>query len=364
MKVISIVVLAILALGLLGFFGWLGISAYQQRQGAALESTPEALFVTRTPQAAARSSTQTAPTALKPVTATVAVTLVAKLTPQMTQVVPTKTVPAQTAGCGETGAWNVLILGSDYSEMRGPKGSDLTRMLHADFTNKRVVVYAFSRDLWVDTTGLGLTSPNIDATRLGMVFYEGRIRSLQFPELDTIVDGTRVTAGMLLKNFSLGTDHYLALDLVHLADMINSVGGLPINVPSRVTDPWIGMVIQAGQQTLNGAQVVAYARAIPDSDFGRIQRNDLILEALHQKFLDPAMVAKIPDLYTQFKNVIATDLSAEQINHLSCLLKEVPASSVIQDSVKPEWTSAGPQGSLLWNKNNILARLKELGLIP
>jgi len=272
--------------------------------------------------------------------------------------------PAQGETCGETGGWNVLILGSDYAELRGKKGSDFTRMVHADFTNKRVAAYAFSRDLWVDTAGLGLINPTVNATQLGMVFYEGRIRSLQFTELDTMVDGARATARMLSKNFSLNTDHYLIIDLNNLAAIIDAIGGLPINVPSRVTDPWIGMVIQAGQQTLNGAQVVAYARAIPDSDFGRIQRNDLILEALHQKFLDPAMMAKIPDLYTQFKNVIATDLSAEQINHLSCLLKEVPASSVIQDSVKSEWTSTGPQGSLLWNKNSVLTRLKELYLIP
>jgi len=280
---------------------------------------------------------------------------------------PAPIVPAapaiQTTECGETGAWNVLVLGSDYAEMRGQKGSDLTRMLRADFANKRVTVYAFSRDLWVDTTGLGLVNPSISATRLGMVYYEGRIRSPQFAEIDTVVDGTRATAGMLSKDFSLATDHYLTLDLNHLAVMIDAVGGLPINIPTRTTDPWIGMVIEAGQQTLNGAQVVAYARAIPDSDFGRIARNDLLLEALRQKLLDPAVMARIPDLYAQFKGVIATDLSLEQINNLTCLLKEVPSSSIVQDSVRPEWTSPGPLGSLLWNKNNVINMLRELGLI-
>ncbi|MCX6082480.1 MAG: LCP family protein, partial [Chloroflexi bacterium] len=124
------------------------------------------------------------------------------------------------------------------------------------------------------------------------------------------------------------------------------------------------MVIQAGQQTLSGIQVVAYARAIPDSDFGRIQRNNLLLEALRQKMSDPGMMTKIPDLYARFKSVVATDLSLEQINHLACLFKEAPAGSVIQDSVKQEWTSPGPQGSLLWNKSNVLARLKDLGMVP
>jgi anionic cell wall polymer biosynthesis LytR-Cps2A-Psr (LCP) family protein len=125
------------------------------------------------------------------------------------------------------------------------------------------------------------------------------------------------------------------------------------------------MVIPAGQQTLNGVQFVAYARAIPDSDFARIQRNNLLLAALQQKLLDPAVWARIPQLYTQFNEVIATDLSPEQINHLSCLLQEVPKESILQDGVRQEWTSAGPQaGSLLWDKTKVINRLKELGLTP
>jgi len=271
---------------------------------------------------------------------------------------------SQTASCSETGAWNVLILGSDYAEMRGQKGSDLTRMMRADFDNNKVSVFSFPRNLWVDAVGLGLANPTIDALPLGMVFYEGRIRSTQFSEIDTVVDGTRVTARMLSKDFSLSTDHYLTIDLNHLGEMIDVLGGLPINIPLRTTDPYIGMVIPAGQQTLTGTQVVAYARAIPDNDFGRIKRNDLIIEALRQKLLDPAVTARIPGLFTQFKAVIATDLSLEQINHLACLLNNVPAGSVTLDGVLPEWTSAGPQGSLLWDKTKVLAKLKELGMIP
>ena len=271
---------------------------------------------------------------------------------------------AQAGACGETGAWNILVVGSDYAELRGQRGSDLTRMLRVDFDNNKVSSFSFPRALWVDAIGLGLTNPDINALPLGMVFYEGRKRSTQFAEIATIVDGTRFTARALSKNFSVSTDHYIAVDLNHLAEIIDNIGGLPINIPVSTTDPYIGVVIPAGQQTLSGAKTVAYARAIPDNDFGRIKRNDLIVMALLQKLLDPAVVQKIPDLYTQFKSVIATDLSLEQINHLACLFKDVPAGSITLDGVSQNWTSAGPQGSLSWNKSLILKRLKELGMIP
>jgi LCP family protein required for cell wall assembly len=284
----------------------------------------------------------------------------------ITAVIPTA-IPVidQTSVCGESAVWNVLVLGSDAAEMRGEKGSDLTRMLRVDFSNRKVTVYAFSRDLWVDTAGLGLTNPTVEATQLGMVFYEARRRSINTNVKAAMIDGTNVTARMLSNNFLISTDHYLTIDLAQIPAMVDAIGGVPINIPVTITDPWIGMVIPSGQRTLNGAQFVAYARAIPDSDFGRIQRNNLLLDALQQKLLDPVVWGKIPQLYAQFNEVIATDLSPEQINHLTCLLKEVPRESIIQDGVRQEWTSPGPQpGSLLWDKTKVLNRMKELDLIP
>jgi LCP family protein required for cell wall assembly len=272
---------------------------------------------------------------------------------------------AQAEVCGETGAWNVLVLGSDAADLRGVRGSDLTRMLRVDFPNKKVAIYAFSRDLWVETAGLGLTDPAVEAARLGEVFYEARIRSTKTNVKEAMLDATNVTARMLSNNFSISTDHYLTIDLVQIPAMVDLVGGIPVDIPQATTDPFIGVVIPAGQQTLNGAQFVAYARAIPDSDFGRIQRSNLLVAALREKLLDPGVWGKIPEFYTQFNEVIATDLSPEQINHLSCLLKEVPQDAILQDQVRQEWTSPGPQaGALVWDKTTVLNRLKELDLIP
>jgi LCP family protein required for cell wall assembly len=281
--------------------------------------------------------------------------------------VASTTVPVQSENsvCGETTAWNILILGSDAAEMRGEKGTDLIRILRVDFPNRKVTVFAFPRHLWVDTAGLGLMNPTIDATQLGTVFYEARSRSSATNAKDTMMEGATVTARMLSKNFLIGTDHYLTIDLYQIPGIVDAVGGIPINIPQQTTDPWIGMVIPAGPQTLNGAQFVAYARAKPDSDFGRIQRNNLLIAALREKLLDPTVWGKIPQLYTQFSGTIATDLSPEQINHLSCLLQEVPQEAIIQDQVRQEWTFPGPQqGALLWDKTLVLNRLKELGLIP
>jgi anionic cell wall polymer biosynthesis LytR-Cps2A-Psr (LCP) family protein len=87
------------------------------------------------------------------------------------------------------------------------------------------------------------------------------------------------------------------MDLDKLPAMIDTVGGLPIDVPSKVVDPTSGMIFRAGQQTLDGKQTVIYARAYLNSDLNRIKRNDLLVEALRQKVLDPMIFIKVPRLF-------------------------------------------------------------------
>lgn len=271
----------------------------------------------------------------------------------------------QISVCGESTAWNVLVLASDAGDLRYAKGSRLTRMLRVDFPNRKVTLYAFPHNLWVDTVGLGLTNPTIDATQLGAVFYEARSRSTSTNVRATMVDGSNATARMLAKNFLISTDHYLTIDLIQIPAVIDAIGGIAVDIPVTVSDPSTGMVLPAGQQTLNGQQFLAYARVVPESDSVRIQRNNLLLDALHQKLLDPAVWGRISEMYAQFREAIVTDLSPEQINQLACLLREVPKEAIIQSGVRQEWTSPGPQpGSLLWDKTSAFNQMKDLELFP
>ena len=183
-------------------------------------------------------------------------------------------------------------------------------------------------------------------------------------ETGKMTDGAQASAQMILDDFGVTSDHYMVIDLNQLPALIDAIGGLPIDIPERTTDPWIGTVIEAGQQTLTGEQLKSYARAIPDSDFARIQRNNLILYALRQKLLDPSVWEKLPALYNQFKNMIVTDLSPQQILSFFCLIREVAREQIDMEQVKPEWTSPGPSNSLLWDKDKVTMALKQLDLLP
>ncbi len=267
--------------------------------------------------------------------------------------------------CGQRGAFTVLTIGSDAEDLRGLPGSDLTRLVRIDFSNKTISTFALPRDLWVDVSTLGFQDPLIAATTLGKTYYQGHERSTQVDESGKIADGTQVSAQMILDNFGVTSDHYLALDLDQLPDLVDAIGGLPIDIPETITDPWIGTVIEAGPQTLSGDQLRAYARAIPDSDFARIQRSNLVIQALRQKLLDPSVWVKLPTLYDLFaKKMIVTDLSYQQIFSLFCLVRDIPTDEIVMQKVEPAWTAPGPEGSLLWDKGKVNAALLQLGLLP
>ena len=266
--------------------------------------------------------------------------------------------------CGQSGAFTILIIGSDAKDLRGRPGSDLTRLARVNFSGKKVGTFALPRDLWVDVRDQDLQNPLITETALGEVYYEAHKRSIKADEPAKMTDGTQASAQMILDDFGVTSDHYMVINLNQLPALIDALGGLPIDIPERTTDPWIGTVIEAGQQTLTGEQLKSYARAIPDSDFARIQRNNLILYALRQKLLDPSVWEKLPALYNQFKNMIVTDLSPQQILSFFCLIREVAREQIDMEQVKPEWTSPGPSNSLLWDKDKVTVALKQLDLLP
>jgi LCP family protein required for cell wall assembly len=341
--------------GLAGMIIFIGIGAsllYRQPLGPVLETTSPG----------APANTEMAEAASVPLAAKLTeATPEPSATEQPGRIASTK---APAAVCNENAVWNILILGSDAADLYGTPGSDLTRVLRVDFLKKTVSIFSLSRDLWVDASDLKLVNPAIKSTKLGRVFYEARQRSTDTDPQDKMQDGVNAMVKTLAANFDLSFDHYIAMDLDRLPAMIDTVGGVPIDVPNSVIDPTSGMIFHAGQQTLDGKQTAIFASAYLDSDLNRIKRNDLLLEALRLKMLDPKIFFKVPRLFIQFRDAINTDLTLEQINHLVCLLKEVEADSIIQEGVLEEWTNPGPEGSLLWDEMKVLGRLEELGMIP
>lgn len=296
-------------------------------------------------------------------------TPVASVAPQPTPTTTAPTPASQTSGsaptCGKTGSVKILVMGSDIGDHPDPPGADLIRLVKVDYDKKKVIIFAFPRDLWVRTPALA--DQRIPATKLGRV-YDYAHKAAQ-PGSNVSDDKLKVVAGSyamaqtLYDNFELVPEHYVTIKLSNVPKIVDALGGITVNVPTKMEGH--GYTFQRGVQRFNGAMTMEYVRHItPAGEWERVARQNLVLDALRQQALTPAILPRLPDLSTQLANTVVTDLSPEQIASLICMVQQVPSNQIVQDKVRKEMVVTGAKGVMLPDLNAIRNLLKQLALLP
>jgi len=153
-------------------------------------------------------------------------------------------------------------------------------------------VLSIPRDTRTELPGYGMTKVN-HALAVGGIQYE-----------------VQVVEQLL----GLEIDHYVLIDFNGFEDLVDAVGGITVDVPeSFVNDD--GREFVVGPQSMSGAQALSYARwrGGSDGDFGRMQRQQLILRALVSKVSGLNIVSSINELLPAVEENLRTDLSAAQM---------------------------------------------------
>ncbi len=82
----------------------------------------------------------------------------------------------------------------------------------------------------------------------------------------------------------------------------NAVGGVPVCLATPLVDPYVGLNLPAGEQTLAGAQALAYVRSrhgVGDgSDLGRISDQQLFLSSLMRKMTSAGVLSNPITLFS------------------------------------------------------------------
>jgi LCP family protein required for cell wall assembly len=280
--------------------------------------------------------TMAVPTATKvvPTATTVATTEVPQATPAPTDVQPTPTVvtevPTAEAVCGQTGSMTILVLGSDSYQGVPPYGADSIRFVKVDYDAQKVNIITFPRDMIVQTAVLNYL--NIPQSPLGAAFkYANQYAS--GTDLERNSAAATVMGQIVMDDFGVHPDHYITVQMNQLAALIDTIGGVEITIPESIVTER-GFAFTAGPQTLNGLGATEYIRANrPGGDNARTVRQNLFLKALQAKMISPSILPKVPGLISQFKNVVATDLSLEQFVSLACLAGKLPDNGIAFDTV-------------------------------
>ncbi|QNE35144.1 LCP family protein [Leifsonia shinshuensis] len=242
----------------------------------------------------------------------------------------------------ESGAVNILLAGTDTrtgqggqfssaQELAGSSGAgnnDVTMVLHLSADHQHATVISIPRDLMVPipscpTSGGGSTSPQ-DSAQFNTTLSTGGLSCV-------------VLTAEALTGLSIPYAAEISFDGV--SAMSNAVGGVTVCLATPLTDPYVGLNLPAGQQTLVGAQALAFVRSrhgVGDgSDLGRISNQQLFLSALLRKVTSAGVLGNPLTLFTLAKaatsNLTLSDTMASPTTLVSIglALKSVSLSDFV-----------------------------------
>lgn len=123
------------------------------------------------------------------------------------------------------------------------------------------------------------------------------------------------------RNFlGLDIDYYVRVNFFSVKDIVDTLGGVEVNVPVRVDVAEDNVHLNPGVQVLNGKQALQFARfraGYLDGDLGRVKAQQLLVEALLKELVKPKNIAKIPELVDVVKKTVNTNIPFSKIAKLA-----------------------------------------------
>ena len=138
------------------------------------------------------------------------------------------------------------------------------------------------------------------------------------------------------KNFGVAVDHFGLVDFQCFRTAVDSVGGVTINVPRVIVDPAYPtedygfklVRFDAGLQRMDGERALEYARTRhADSDFHRMQRQQIIMSALRARVLQLRTLPALPSIWSGCRNM-RSDLQWRDYVDLASSLRNLDRAPV------------------------------------
>ena len=266
---------------------------------------------------------------------------------------PGARLPATTDPSGPVAEQNILLAGIDSrTDAQGNQlPQNLLDQLHAgesgdggDVTDTMIVVHipagggsattiSIPRDSYVQIAG-GYGKHKINSAYSygrGAALNELAGRGVAGSELERQADaaGARSAIQTVEQFTGLPINHYAAVNLVGFYSLSLAVGGVPVCLKAGVHDSYSGASFPAGEQTISGAQALAFVRqrhGLPNGDLDRIARQQAFLSSMAKAVLDTgtlASPAKLTALIDAIRKSVIIDKDwdvlsfAEQMRGLS-----------------------------------------------
>lgn len=210
---------------------------------------------------------------------------------------------------------NILVLGLDENKTN----TDIILVASIDLSNneetRSISLLQIPRDTFVGEEFAGSVTGKVNGV------YSVGNQSLT--EVNRVIE-------VIWENFAIPIDHYITCDLDGFKDIVDALGGIPMNVPHQITYD-ASKVIYPGEQVLNGEQsewFVRYRSGYYEGDIGREKWQRLFMASFLARVKEIGatdMNSLLPELTTyctsdltvqEFKDIIyiGTNLELEDVS--------------------------------------------------
>jgi LCP family protein required for cell wall assembly len=227
---------------------------------------------------------------------------------------------------------NILLLGTDARPSdTEPTRTDALVLVRIDRDSGRVSMLSIPRDLWVPYASGG-------EGRINGAYAAGEKRY-------GAGGGAAVAKSTVGRLVGLPVDHFVLINFQGFETLINRLGGITVDVPTAIHDPayptddydTIDVRFREGVQQMDGERALIYARTRhADSDFGRNQRQQLVLMAIFNRIRERGLMEQLTSLddYTgALRGYVQTDMSRGRMLEIASFARDINSDEILRYAI-------------------------------
>ncbi|MEU0300011.1 LCP family protein [Streptomyces sp. NPDC006175] len=269
---------------------------------------------------------------------------------------------------GEGDGTNYLVVGSDSRE--GMTAEDKKKLHTGSAEGKRTDSMMILHDGSNGPTLISLPRdsnveiPSFVGSESGKKFEgTGRTTKLNAAYAE---DGPELLVRTVEFNTGLRIDHYVEIGFGGFANIVDAIGGVEMDIPKAFKDKNSGADFQAGKQTLNGEQSLAFVRtryAFAGSDLDRTKNQQKFLAALASQTATPSTILNPFKLYPTMGAgldtlIVDKDMSLWSLGNMFFAMKGVTGGE--GTSMNIPLTGGSVNGNLVWDKDKVKQLVEQL----
>ncbi|MGE5389653.1 MAG: LCP family protein, partial [Deltaproteobacteria bacterium] len=145
-------------------------------------------------------------------------------------------------------------------------------------------------------------------------------------------------------------NHYIVTNFSGFEEIIDSLGGVYMDVDIRMHSYRANVYLEKGPQWLSGKEALAYVRfrSNPDMDIGRTRRQQDLLRALARQFAQKENIMRLPQLIPRCRECVTTNISLKEMFYIANTAINFEEDDIIAQTLPGYHYFAPVTGASFW----------------